>query len=176
MLEWDRKLLPRERDIGAIGGSGQRVLAAACIHDVVLRLGDSFAASLGPGLLTYLRNSLQALRDREHCSTAETLVKEGEALLEREENLGVGEYDLIMAIVTSLDIGDSEPNPLKCLEAMSYAYQVVLNRRILSSLDGEHTEMKVSVLERSDFVCIAAIERQLNMLAMLQRGEAIHMG
>jgi len=174
MLEWDRRLLPKKQDVADVGGRGQRVLAAGCIDDALLRLGDSYWASLNPNLVSFIKRSLKSLLANEGDSYTNELCREGESLLEADENLGGGAYDAVIAVLTAMEIRDSESNAAKCLEAMSYAYQVILSMRVLSGLDTERTEAEVRAVEQDDPSCTAVLNRQLEMLDMVQRGEPIH--
>jgi hypothetical protein len=76
---------------------------------------------------------------------------------------GPGVYDLSMAVINlshNLEAIDKDT----VLESLSYCYQAILDREILSELERNMTESDINVLEAGNANCVGCIQKQLDLL------------
>ena len=151
MLLWDVEWKPHQKRLSVLD-RGQLVRLAVTSITKVSELG----IEMEEPIRHEFSNAFEALRSGDSYSCDEL-----EELIQQEVQPGV--YDLSMAVVTLVRNMESIDDGI-VLEALSYCYQAVLDREILSELDRNMTESEVNILEAKNENCKDCIRSQLELL------------
>lgn len=154
MLLWDSKWKINQARLSPLGREQLLKLSIASIESVVqsgIEMDDEIETEFG--------RAFNALKQRRSypCEGLEEMIQ-GES--------GPGVYDLSMAVINlsrNFDAIDKDVT----LESLSYCYQAILDREILSQLEQNMTESEVNVLEARNASCVGCIDKQLDLLESL---------
>jgi hypothetical protein len=158
MLIWDLKWKSHQQQLSNLNRIRLKRLALASIEWVV----DLGITMVDP-IKEEFSNAFLALKSGMHysCDDLETLIQ---------DVVQPGVYDISMAVVTLSQNLDSIDEKV-VFDALSYCYQAVLDREILTKLERETMEDDVNKLELENASCMECIQKQLELLDLANHAD-----
>ena len=168
MLFWDIKWKDFEDDISGLELSQRTNIALASLENVLIKGIEYFKFSLNKEQKKLIIKSLDILwgKGTQDPDVAEKIKEQ----LEMDHKPGV--YDLMTAILVLLN-SFKKLNADDTLDVLSYIYQSVLDREIISQLEKDTLESEIQVKERNNPVCLQVIDDQLRFLEEIKNGKLI---
>jgi hypothetical protein len=176
MLFWDLKWKEHRADLTQLRQSQLLNLSLACIDDSLSLLNGALAGRFGSDNVATLSNVVTALWAIFHRAQSDNRELEDLELCLRSDIHHEGKpglYDIAMALFHIVLALKSDLTPKTTSEALSYAYQSILDCEIISRLDEVISESEVCDREAANSLCTKCIERQLHFLNVISAGNVI---
>ena len=172
MLLWDSKLQPHKSRLRTLDQIQRLTVARnaiTCVRPIIFEVLEG-----GPSeAMRFFHSSMALIRPA--AQVGDIRVQSANALLNDSSRwvgaTAAGVRDAVMCTAVLLQKAGGELSENDVYNIMSYSYQVILYKEVLSCLKEEMTEAEVNQLETANFRCIACITAQIELI-----GRAIHGG
>lgn len=163
MFYWDQVWREHEAVLEGLSSSQRKNLVFQCLQDVWMEYKDDFNLVLSDGQKQLIASVVEGVASGNTAKHKSYLI----ALdAELGQSLAPGVCDLFMGFVQLIESFDMMSSD-DALEAMSFAYQVVLDKEVLSNLEKETLEAEVRQLEVGNKACLRTINRQLELMSLV---------
>jgi len=170
MLYWDMKWNSFEGEFSDLEVSQRLNVALACLESVLVKDVGYFYLSLTEDQKILINTALDILWGNNSTEDKGVIAEKLSEQTELDNKPGF--YDLLMGVLLLLNADDGLTAD-DTLEVMSYIYQSILDREIISQLIRDTLESEVQVMERNNQRCLCVVDEQIQYLKNVKKGHLI---